>query len=191
VKPKSAATAIVALVMAATLSACGSSSRSDTVSSAVANGGTTAPGGSASSSAVSTTTPESAAANGAIDACSLLTGAQASALTGQPFGAGVESVLSPGVEQCEYPYNGSGVAMDLIVYEPSSGITFSSLQSQLSGEGTVMQVSGVGDKAEFAGIDLDVMAGKYVFDVSAANGANGDTGAIAIAKQVVPELASK
>ena len=49
----------------------------------------------------------------------------------------------------------------------------------------------MGDKDEFAGIDLDVMAGKYVFDVEAAGGADLSAGAIAIAKQIASELASK
>lgn len=81
--------------------------------------------------------------------------------------------------------------MDIIVYEPSSGVSWSALQSQIGNEGTVMQVSGVGDKAMFAGIDLDVSAGKYLVDIAAAGGLGDDTGAIAIAKVLVPELASK
>jgi hypothetical protein len=66
-----------------------------------------------------------------------------------------------------------------------------SLQPQLNSEGTIMQVSGVGDKAEFAGVDLDVMAGKYVFDVQAAGGTKLTPGVIAMAKVVVGALASK
>ena len=122
--------------------------------------------------------------------CSLMPGTQAATLSGRAFGAGTESVLSPGAYQCEYPYAG-GVAMDIIVYAPNSGVNWAALQSQISGEGTVMQVSGVGDKAMFAAIDLDVATGKYLIDISAAGGDGDDTGAIAIAKALVPELASK
>ncbi|PZS15940.1 MAG: hypothetical protein DLM57_11690 [Pseudonocardiales bacterium] len=134
-----------------------------------------------------------AAANGAINACSLVTGAQASALSGRKYGTGVASVLASGIDQCEYPdLSRFGGVWELIVYEPSSGITLSSLQPQLrSGGRTVTEVSGVGDKAEFAGTDLDVMAGKYVFDVDGATGADLSAGAIAIAKQIASELASK
>lgn len=99
-------------------------------------------------------------------------------------------MLAQGIDQCAYP-NTTGIDMDLIVYEPSSGLDLTSLQPQLTSEGTIMQVSGVGDKAEFAGIDLDVMTGKYVFDVEAAGGAKLTPGVIAIAKEVVGALASK
>ncbi|HEY0870267.1 MAG TPA: hypothetical protein VGD55_07695 [Acidothermaceae bacterium] len=145
---------------------------------------------SASPSATASSAP-AASAGGAINACSLLTGAQASALSGRAFGPGVASVLAPGQDQCEYPYNGAGVSLDVIVYEPSSGVTFAMSQSVLGGVGTVMSVSGVGDKAIFAGIELDVMAGKYLFAVQGAGGLNESAGAVAIAKQIAPELASK
>jgi hypothetical protein len=144
---------------------------------------------SASTSASASSAPV-AAAGGAINVCSLLSGTQAAALTKRAFGAGTESTLAPGQDQCEYPYP-DGVAMDVIVYEPGSGVTFAMSQAVLSGEGTVMSVPGVGDKASFAGIDLDVATGKYVIDISAAGGLGDDTGAIAIAKVLVPELASK
>jgi hypothetical protein len=143
---------------------------------------------SASSSASASSAP--AAAGGAINTCSLLSGAQAATLSGRAFGAGTESTLSPGADQCEYPY-ADGVAMDVIIYEPNSGVNWAALQAQLSGEGTVMPVTGVGDKAMFAAIDLDVATGKYLIDISAAGGDGDDTGAIAIAKQLVGELASK
>lgn len=151
----------------------------------------------ASSSSASPSAPAPAAAGGgAINACSLLTGAQASSLSGGSFGPGpgVASVLATGIDQCAYaagPTSSTGIGMDLIVYEPSSGLTLASLQPQLNSEGTIMQVSGVGDKAEFAGVDLDVMAGKYVFDVQAAGGTNLTPGVIAMAKEVVGALASK
>ena len=90
-----------------------------------------------------------------------MSGTQAAALSKRAFGAGTESTLAPGQDQCEYPY-ADGVAMDIIVYEPSSGVTWAALQSQLGGEGTVMPVAGVGDKAMFAALDLDVAAGKYL-----------------------------
>ena len=119
-----------------------------------------------------------------------MSGAQATTLSKRAFGAGTESSLAPGQDQCEYPY-ADGVAMDIIVYEPGSGVTWDALQSQLSGEGTVTQVPGVGDKAMFAALDLDVATGKYFIDISSAGGDGDDTGAIAIAKVLVPELASK
>jgi hypothetical protein len=160
-----------------------STSPSAATSAAAATSASTSPSAAAS-------TAPAAAAGGAINVCSLLSGTQAAALTKRAFGAGTESTLAPGQDQCEYPYP-DGVAMDVIVYEPDSGVTFAMSQAVLSGEGTVMSVPGVGDKASFAGIDLDVATGKYVIDISAAGGLGDDTGAIAIAKVLVPELASK
>jgi hypothetical protein len=57
--------------------------------------------------------------------------------------------------------------------------------------GIRMATSTIRGEKIFVDPDKAPKVGKYVFDVSAANGANGDTGAIAIAKQVAPELASK
>ena len=143
---------------------------------------------SASPSAAASTAQ--APAGAAINTCSLLSGAQAAALSGRAFGAGTESEIASGQEQCAYPY-ADGVAMDIIVYEPSSVVSWSALQSVLSNVGPVTPVSGVGDKAMFAGIELDVSTGQYLFAIEAAGGLGDDTGAIAIAKQLVGELASK
>ena len=170
-------------------------STTQTQAGSASAGSTSTPTVASASTSVSAAAP-AAAAGGAINPCSLLTGAQASSLSGGSFapGPGVASVLATGIDQCAYaagPTSSTGIGMDLIVYEPSSGLTLASLQPQLNSEGTIMQVSGVGDKAEFAGVDLDVMAGKYVFDVQAAGGTSLTPGVIAMAKEVVGALASK
>ncbi|MET3807258.1 hypothetical protein ABIB25_004281, partial [Nakamurella sp. UYEF19] len=88
-----------------------------------------------------------------------------------------------------------GLALD--VYEPSSQVTLSSLQPQLSkfaqnfAGGVVTQVSGVADKAEFAFPVLAVAAGNYVFEVWNAGEIGDSAGAVAIAKKIAAELASK
>jgi hypothetical protein len=120
-----------------------------------------------------------------------MTGAQASSLTGRSYGAGTASTIAPGQDQCTYPYSGASIDLTVIVYEPSSGVSWSVMQSVLSGTGTVTQVPGVGDKAMFASIELDVETGKWLIAIQGADALNQDTGAIAIAKVLVPELASK
>jgi hypothetical protein len=214
-RPNHLAAVATIAVVAFGATACKSSSHASTPSPTQNLSTTQTQAGSASAGSTSTSTPAAAstspassssaspsapapaaAGGGAINACSLLTGAQVSSLSGGSFGSGpgVASVLATGIDQCAYaagPTSSTGIGMDLIVYEPSSGLTLASLQPQLSSEGTIMQVSGVGDKAEFAGVDLDVMAGKYVFDVQAAGGTNLTPGVIAMAKVVVGALASK
>lgn len=145
---------------------------------------------SASPSA-SASAPAAAAAGAEINACSLLTGAQASSLTGRDYGAGTAATIAPGQDQCTYPYSGPSVALVVIVYQPTSGVSWSIMQSVLSGVGPVQQVSGVGDKAMFAGVELDVATGKWLIAIQGADKLNQDAGAIAIGKELVGALASK
>jgi hypothetical protein len=148
------------------------------------------PAPSASPSTTASTVP-AAAAGGGLNACSLLTGAQASSLTGRDYGAGTASTIANGQDQCTYPYSGPSIDLTVIVYEPTSGVSWSVMQSVLGNAGTVTPVSGVGDKAMFSSIELDVQTGKWLFAIQGADDLNNDTGAIAIAKQLVGALASK
>jgi len=61
----------------------------------------------------------------------------------------------------------------------------------LNGVGNVQQVAGVGDKAMFAGIELDVATGKWIFAIEGADKLGADTGSIAIAKEIVGAPTSK
>jgi hypothetical protein len=66
------------------------------------------------------------------------------------------------------------------------------MQRVLSGAGTVTQVPGVGDKAMFGGIELDVATGKWLVAIQGADDKVGqDASAIAIGKELVGALASK
>jgi hypothetical protein len=147
---------------------------------------------SASPVAASSSAPAAAkpAAAGDIDACSLMTGAEASSLTGRSYGAGVSKMIAPGQDQCTYPYSGPSVDLVVIIYQPNSGVSLDIMRSVLSGVGTVADVPGVGDKAIFAGIELDVATGQRLIAVQGADALNSDTGAIAIAKHLVSELSS-
>jgi hypothetical protein len=145
---------------------------------------------SASPAASSATASSAPAAGGELNACSLLTGAQASSLTGHQLDAGTASTLAPGQDACHY--SGGGYDLRVTVYQPSSGVSWNMMQSALSGAGTVMQVSGVGDKAMFGGIELDVATGKWLVAIQGADSKVGqDAAAIAIGKELVGALASK
>ena len=166
-----------------------SASPSASTSPSAATSAAASASASTSASASPSTAPP-AAAGGEINACSLLTGAQASTLTGHDLDAGTASTLAPGQDQCSY--TGGGYDLMVIVYQPSSGVSWTMMQSVLSGVGTVMQVSGVGDKAMFAGIELDVATGKWLVAIQGADAKVGqDTAAIAVGKELVGALASK
>lgn len=158
------------------------------VASAVASASASTP---ASASPSTASTAPAAAAGGELNACSLMTGAEASSLTGRKYGAGTPATIAPGQDQCTYPYSGPSVDLVVIVYAPSSGVGWQTMQAVLGLVGPVMPVSGVGDKAMFAGIELDVATGKWLVAVQGADGLNQDAGAIAIGKQLVGALASK
>jgi hypothetical protein len=175
------------------LSASPSASTSASASPAASVAASTSASTPASASPSTASTAPAAAAGAALNACSLLTGAQASSLTGRDFGPGTASTIAPGQDQCDYPYTGTDFGVDLIVivYEPTSGVGWSTMQAVLSGVGPVTQVPGVGDKAMFAGLELDVATGKWLVAVQGADKLNQDAGAIAIGKVLVGALASK
>ena len=79
----------------------------------------------------------------------------------------------------------------MIVYQPTSGVSWDVMSSVLSNVGTVTPVSGVGDKAMFAGVELDIQTGKWLVAIQGADDLGKDAGAIAIGKQLVGALASK
>jgi hypothetical protein len=162
------------------------SSSPSTATSAAAAASSASPSVSATASAAG-----AAAAGGEINACSLLTGAQASSLTGRAYGAGTPKTIAPGQDSCDYPYSGPSIDLTVIVYEPSSGVSWQMMTSVLGNAGAIQQVSGVGDKAMFSGIELDVATGKWLFSVQGADSLNADTGSIAIGKALVAALASK
>jgi len=188
-------TASAIAVLALTATGCKSSSHASAPAGATNAPATQAQADSASPQASSSASPAAsvaaAAAGGEINACSLLTGAQASSLTGRDYGAGTPKTIAKGQDQCTYPYSGPSVSLVVIVYQPTSGVSWNIMQSVLGGAGTVTQVAGVGDKAIFSTIELDIQAGKWLIAIQGADNLNQDTGAIAIGKQIVSALGSK
>jgi hypothetical protein len=125
-----------------------------------------------------------------INACSLLSAAQASSLAGKQYTAATPSTLATGYDQCDYA--NTSFDLTVIVYQPSSGVTFETLTSIQSGAGgTVTNVSGVGDKAIVGSIELDVQTGDRLIAVEGAGGTllpGGYSGAVAIAKAIIAAL---
>lgn len=140
-------------------------------------------------SAGATASTSAGGAGAEINACSLLPAAQASSLGGKQYTAATPSTIASGQDQCEYK-GADGSDLTVIVYQPSSGVTFAMLTSVQSGVGTVTNVSGVGDKAIAGYIELDVQTGDRLIAVEGAGGTlTGDySQAVAIAKAIIAAL---
>ena len=102
-------------------------------------------------------------------------------MVGETLSTGVSSTIATGQDQCKYDGD-SSVGLTIIVYQPSSGVSWSVL---LDGSSANQPVSGVGDKAESDGaVELDVQSGDHLIAVQGTS----DTGRIAVAKQLVGAL---
>jgi hypothetical protein len=153
---------------------------------------TTGPSGSLTASEPTFAGTSSSSGGGAgteINACSLVSAAQASSLVGGQYTAATPSTIAPGQDQCGYA-RADGSDLTVIVYQASSGVTFEMMTSVQSGAGTVTNVSGVGDKAIVGPIELDVETGDRIIAVEGAGGTLGGdyNGAVAIAKAVIATL---
>ena len=179
--------AIITLALVAmTASACSSTSKTGTAAGANA----TAQG---TSSTASSATSPAAAAGGAstdIDACKLLSAAQAGSLDGKTYTSAQSQTIAPGQDQCTYSATDDDSSLVIIVYQSDSGVTWATMSSVLSGTGTVANVSGVGDKAMVGAIELDAQAGSLLVAVQGAGGTldGGTDKAAAVTKAVIAAL---
>jgi hypothetical protein len=190
---------LVAAASLATLSLTGCSGNSAASSSTTAaaaganspgsnpaNGTTGAPVSSSNSTASSHSSGGSSAD---INACSLLSAARASKLVGKyPYSGSTPATIAPGQDQCTYANTGPLPDMIVIIYQPNSGVSFSTLTSTAD---ATTSVPGVGDKAMSGGIELDVEAGNKIIAIQAAGGigyGGSFTGAIAVAKALIAAL---
>lgn len=127
-----------------------------------------------------------------IDACSLLTAAQASTIVGVQYASATpRSVANIGV--CTYKLaTQTGVNvfdLEVTVYLPASGLTFEMMDSSLRATGTVTSVSGVGDRAEVGPIELLAQAAHYLISVDGAGELRSPTSkSAAVAKAVIAAL---
>jgi hypothetical protein len=184
----------VSIAVIASLTACSSGSKPDApgpASSATVI--TLSPPAGSGSAAPPSTTPASASGQGGspeIDACTLLTTAQAAAQVGKTYTSAVSSTIASGQDQCTYHASDDSADLVIIVYQPSSGVSWPMMQSVQSGVGTVKAVSGVGDKAMIGQIELDVQAGQRLVAVQGAGGllTGSYSSAVSVAKIVVGGL---
>jgi hypothetical protein len=190
-------TASIGLVAVAfAITACSGSSTGATnappaaTTGAVSSAPASSPAGTTSPSTSSSTGAASSGGGGAeIDACSLLSVSQASSLVGNQYTAATPSTIAPGQDQCDYA-RADGPDLTVIVYQPSSGVTFEMATSVQSGAGTVTNVSGVGDKAIAGSIELDVAIGDRIIAVEGAGGTltSDYSRAVAVAKAIIAAL---
>ena len=186
---KTAAVVALAALTAMTAAGCSSSSKSPAAgapaSGAAQGAATTAAAGSGSGSGSS-----QGGSSADIDACKLLSAAQASSIGGETYTSAATSTIAPGQDQCAYATSDDSNALTIIVYQPNSGVTFQTMSSVQAGVGTVTNVSGVGDKAIAGAIELDVQAGSHLIAVEGADGmiTGDDSKSIALAKAVITAL---
>ncbi|HEX4401829.1 MAG TPA: hypothetical protein VHZ98_10920 [Galbitalea sp.] len=76
----------------------------------------------------------------------------------------------------------------MTVYQPKSGMTWTTMQGVLSTLGSVKSVSGVGDKAALSSQQLAVQAGSRVIAIEGASVNSNPSGAEALAKKLVSAL---
>lgn len=168
---------IPVLACALLITACGGSSKKAlTVTSGSAS--TPPPSSPQPSNSVSAAGVGSSA--GELNACSLVTQAEASTLVGSTIDSSSPKTIADGQDQCIY--SGAQSTVTVIVYQPGSGVSFKMLTA---GSGAGTSVSGIGDKAATDGaLEIDVQAGKRLVAVLSGN----ESGRVAIAKAVVAAL---
>ena len=186
-----ASAGLVAVAFA--IAGCGGSGATSAPAAAATNGApaaaSTNPLPMAAGSAAAGASTSGGGTGAEINACSLLSVAQASSLAGNQYTAATPSTIAPGQDQCDYA-RADGPDLTIIVYQPSSGVTLGMATSVQSGAGTVTDVSGVGDKAIAGSIELDVQTGDRIIAVEGAGGTlTGDySRAVAVAKAIIAAL---
>lgn len=179
----------VSLAGAVALTACGSSA--NTAAGTTGTAATAAvPSGSsgnsaylpARTSAASTTGSSSSGGSaGDINACSLLTPAQISSITGFSYASATPRTIARGHDQCSYSSD-TGTNLTVIVYQPNSGVSWTVLTGD---SGADASVGGVGDKAlTDRAVEIDVQTGNRLSAVQSGS----DAGRVAVAKAVVAAL---
>jgi len=82
-----------------------------------------------------------------INACTLLSAAKAAGEVGRQYTSAVSATIAAGQDQCTYHAADGSSDLVIIVYQPSSGVTWQMMNTVLNGAGDVKAVGGVGDKA--------------------------------------------
>jgi hypothetical protein len=178
------------VLSAVALAGCQSGSKPAAAGPAAPAGPTSSAARSASAAAAASGPSAGSASSADLNACSLLTVAQATALVGKQYTGDARQTIATGQDQCTYSAADNGSSLVVIVYQPDSGVTFGTLKSVQAGVGQVTGVGGVGQQAIVGSIELDAQAGERLLAVQGAGGTlTGDTSkAVAVAKAIIAAL---
>ena len=170
------------LLVAASATACSSGTKT----TAAPLAGSTA--ASTSSTGVGGTGTSAGGTSGPVDVCSLLTAAQASAIVGVHYASATSSP-----NMCNYMPTNAPVGMFIIISQGAGDAAWKAELSTLQSDGgtTPKTISGVGDRAAGAGIELAVQAGDRIIDVHGGDPNSGTgvfTKSVAVAKAIISAL---
>jgi hypothetical protein len=176
-----AAASLVLVTVSATACSAGPTSTAATGASPAAAAGSSSDAGGGA--------PGGAAA-APVDVCKLLTAARASAIVGVHYASAHSSP-----NMCSYTPTNAPIGMFVIVFQGFQGAGAPAWKSELStlqedGGATPQTISGVGDRAAAAGLELGAQAGVRIIDVHGGD-PSGDTKftkSAAIAKAVIAAL---
>jgi hypothetical protein len=162
-------------LVAVSLSACSSGSKTTAGAPAVTNSSKSAPAvDAAANHSTSTKAPAagSGSGRGSVDVCSLLSPAQASSINNVTYGATKPTHIQSGYDQCAYTNTGKHASPVDIQNLTVQVISLPGCYGQLkSAEGPGQPVAGVGDAAFGYGIGIVVQAGDRCVEVEGLTGA--------------------
>ena len=144
-----------------------------------------------SPSASPSSTGSAAAASGSsgdINVCNLVGASTASSAMGVTFTGAKSSSFAASEDACTYAASGSPAALIVSVYQPNSGMTWTTMEGVLKSLGPVKSVSGVGDHAALSKQQLAVQAGSRVIAIEGNSVGANPSGAEALAKEFVTAL---
>lgn len=175
-----AATVIIALVITATLGACGSSSKSVTSAPSAANAATTTPVGSAPSSAASTT-PAHSSTTKSIDICTAVLPATVVQLTGKQYTVATPGNIGVGTSCAYDDVDNSDDGVTLSYTTSNADNTWGAVHT-----GSVSDISGVGDKAFWDNSNtLYAVSGTTIIQI---NGLDSQSASTNLAKALLAAL---
>jgi hypothetical protein len=167
------------------------------VSATACSGGTTSTAATAAGPAAAAPSAGAGGAGAAgggapatVDVCKLLTAAQASAIVGVHYSSAHSSP-----NMCTYTPTNAPIGMFVIIFQGFQGVGPAAWKSELStlqedGGAKPETISGVGDRAAAAGLELGAQAGARIIDVHGGD-PSGDskfTKSAAVAKAVIAAL---
>jgi hypothetical protein len=156
----------LAILILGALTACSPSSGSS-------GGGSSTGGGSSS---------------GQVNVCNLISASTAGSAVGQTFSGAKSSSIDVGEDACTYATSAAPAALIITVYQPSTGMTWTTMKSVLESLGPVTPVSGIGDNAELGKDQLSAQSGSRVIAIEGNSVTSNPSGAEALAKKLISAL---